>query len=229
MKENIIKKIILLVKELKIKSLWFEKNNEKILIDYKNVSQYDLLQGKISLSKKNLKFFNKEEMNFIIDNFINEEGKYKIILRNGNVIFIDYLTQHSREQFIKRYRLCFLKYKENIKSLNLETFQEIDKIYQKIKKNNKLLFSERKYIDNLILKFLNKSKTLTDKKVGRIRDKKELNKRDTRYKGLTLRLHSYPFLFIISEKKLKTIELYSSNLNLKPLNDITSNKIEKTT
>lgn len=223
---DLINKIMKLTESIKIKSFKIVLNEKETTIDYSNIKTFIKeikdTNNKIIISKKYFKLFDNKEQLLLIENCLSDDFKYKIFTNNEKLILLNSISVHSMEQYIKRSLLFYKKYGSE-KDLSSREFIELKKIYNDSNKLSKkdVLLDNKIYLENLILNKLKSTKVLHETNMGRERDKKEFAKRDNKYKE-SLRLLNHPFLFIINDRNLVTIELFSSSFNVRFLNKKTS-------
>lgn len=214
MKLEIINKIIELTEYGKIKS--FQSNGK--LYDILNIKSFNKTDN-IALSNKYihlLKEFNMDDLKEVFTH----NNDFNLVTSTDKYITFK-LTHHACEQLLKR--MIYI-YVESIKfewSVRMKTIfnDSFDNIIDLLKNNTQDL-NTNPFVINLIKSLLNNSEVFTLDKSGRHRDVKSFIRRD-KENGKTLRYFNHPFLFIIHEDFLKTVELYSSSEDCRHLNKFT--------
>lgn len=226
MKKEVIQKIIDLTKTGKIKS--FHYNNEYV-VDLLNIKLFNLFDGKdIKISKKYvplLKEFSIEE----IRPFLLQEHNFNLITNNKFITFN--ISAHSAEQFLKRMLFIYIESEKFEFSIKMQKVYAnyIDKIIDLLKQIHSKQISietlvKEPVVHELLKIMLSNAESIDTSNLGRRRDKRALNYRNQRYKkfGTTIRYFNHPFMFVVQEDILKTVELYSSSEDCRHLNKITS-------
>jgi len=214
-----------LTKKNKIKSFQVElKDKNEIIIDFlykKNIDTNNISKIKVSTKViKNLNRLNidkKEELinflelNSLYNSKTKKETEFFIKNKNKRNLYFD-LKKHSKIQFVKRFILFANLYYEDLSYSQKKEATEIIKSYEDLEniENNKKL-------DELIINYIEKSKTLNKNSLYRKKDIKHYNKRNNEYDN-TIRVFTHPFIFIFSDNVLKTVELYSSSFKVDILN-----------
>lgn len=213
------KRIIELIYENKIKSV----HVEGILVNKSNIDEYrlKLLYKPIQLSKKYLELFIKTNaVDYVYRTFIKDPKQYVVIIGDSKIIDFD-LSPHAKKQFVRR--LLYVTTDEFVSFvLNhsvMEAFEENKDIWLNILKRN--IYDEL-IIAETMIDIIKTSSVLQPKSINRPRDKREIAKRQEKHDGITNRFVSHPFLFIIHDNVLRTVELYSATADVRTANAVTS-------
>lgn len=217
--EKVVNKIISLVNKCKIKS--FTKNN--IIYDITNIKNFEYQEDDIiKVSNKYihlLKEFYFEEL----APFLNHNNNFNLITYKDKYITFN-LSNHACEQILKRMIYIYVKGNKFEWSVRMQKIYNsyFDIIVEILKnKNTDFDLVNNKYVLDIIKAILKGSKVFTLEKSGRHRDKKSFIRRD-KNQGKALRYFNHPFMFIVQDDYLKTVELYSSSEDCRHLNKETS-------
>ncbi len=214
------RKIIELVDQGKIKTV----HVDGIQVNKQNLAEHRLkiLYKDLQLSRKYLELFIQDNVvDHVYRRYIKDPKEYIVIVGTNKIIDFD-LSKHAVKQFVRRLIVAtqdsYISFAINYnitKAFNDNIDQWIE-ICEKHDYNNPLV------IDAMI-DFLKQSTVLQPKSISRDRDKREFEKRDQKHEGVTNRLVSHPFAFVINDGVLKTVELFSSTADVRTANAVTSN------
>lgn len=228
---NIVNDIIELVQKGKIKSI--NCNNEIIDITNIRTKKDLLLEGDVKVSNKFIPLLNYDFK--YLKEFLTHTNNYNLITNKGKYLTFN-ITYHAVEQICKRLLYIYVINTKFQFSLKLTTWFEnnLDKLVDKIKN-----FKEDKEIDyftsevcniesefdsftyELLDLLLYDSSLLITENSIRMRDRLSFKRRD-KERGKCDRYLLHPFLFVIQDGVLKTVELYSPSIDCRHLNKFTS-------
>lgn len=221
-KIEILKELIKLTKDSKIKS--FHADN--IVYDFQNLEDVDFYKNKqIQISNKFIPILCKTfELEFIIENLELEVNELTLITNDLKYISID-CTAHAFRRFIKRFIYIYLD-EQNKVEFNVEL--------KKILNNNfnyvlNLYLSKSLYkintdynIIEVLKKLLKMSRPFNpEKHTGSHKDQWNFRLRKSEHRNTQMYI-THPFLFIVEDSKIRTIELYSPSLSYSKANKMTS-------
>lgn len=222
-KQIIFNKIYDYVKNGKIKSITI---NNKIY-DLLNIKEYIYNKDdKIQVSNKYIHLL--KEFSFIeLKSFLNHSNNFNMITYKDRYITFK-LSNHACEQLLKRMIYIYVKgnkfeWSVRMQELYNKYFDIILEILKNYLNNQDTDLVNNKDINDILSLILNGSEVFTVDKTGRFRDKKSFIRRDNK-KGKALRYFNHPFMFVIHDDYLKTVELYSSSEDCRHLNKDTSGK-----
>ena len=217
-----------LVKSLKIHSCHIDDK----LVDYKTIDDYTLNEldklyedNKIQVARKYLNELNKQDIDMdIIVKFNNTIGNIYFINQDGKFIDIK-VSSHAVEQLFKR--MLYIYIVQDKFEFNYDTnYIYKNHINDMIDLCRESLTSETDLSNNvlahkIIKKLLNRASIFIPANAKRYRDKQSFIRRD-KQQGDTVRYLVHPFLFVVQDNILKTVELYSNNIDTRHLNKFTN-------
>jgi len=190
-------------------------------VEHSRATEDEIMNAKtLTISKKHLDLFvDSSLVDVVHQNFVEHARDILVVNSKGKIK--DYsISTHAKRQFMRRYyivnldSLMSVHLSENIKK-SFEMLQgEIADILFKQDWDNPLIV-------DLIVSFL---KTATTRQtISSARDQRELARRGNRYANSTYSF-SHPFMFVIVDGTIATIELSSQSLDCRNSNKIaTSN------
>ena len=223
--KRLVEFLISLVKRGEISSI---SVNDKIIdiTNYNTIPIIELIQSKIRVSKKYIHKLVTDEFTLdkVVESFL-EEPPHCYLLTENNKFRSFNVTHHSAKALLYRFIYVYL-----IDDLKFE-LGKLELIYSKylntmcdILENEDLdKLGNNKVIHSLIKELMVKSSLHTIKNSGRIRDIKAFNRRNNQYDNSN-RYFVHPYLFIIEDDILKTVELYSSSFDFRHYNKETKEK-----
>lgn len=232
MRKNIIKRLRTLIEDSKIKSFRFLKDGETKIVNFQNIKQFsdeELITNGTYISKSYVELFrDKFELKDIFENLI--ESPKRFIVESTDRILNFESTNHAYIQFIKRFIVAIkTNYEGEVISVGLkklydDNLEKLLEVYFHYKRNN--AWSEihnDKFITSVIIELLSDAKLFNYANAGRKRDKRHFKRRNLEHGKNSIKMYSHPFLFIINENNyLLTVEAYSSCMDMRYINSITS-------
>lgn len=220
-KVNLLVKLTNLTKEGKIKS--FLKNN--LIVDITNINKIKYKEDDIiKISNKYIHLF-KDYSFEELKPFLNHSNNFNLITHKEKYITFN-LSNHACEQLLKRMIYIYVKGNKFEWSVRMQNiYNTYLDIIVNILKNKEIEFDliNNRYVIEIIESLLNGSEVFTLDKSGRHRDKKSFIRRDN-LNGKAVRYFNHPFMFIVQDDYLKTVELYSSSEDCRHLNKETTGK-----
>ena len=216
-----------LVKDLKIANIHIKDT----LVDYKTIDNYSIADLE-ELVNSNELYIAKKYIPLLVQNgidldlavlFLDKVGTVYLIRNNK---FIEFnVTHHSTEQLIKRMIYIYInsnEYFEINKSLHKIYLEHFNYLVQVFLSNDYKDIGNDVVLHDIIKALLKDSDYHDSESASKLRDKKAFRYRDRKYKN-TNRYYSFPFLFIIEDSLLKTVELYfGDNGDARAINKLTS-------
>jgi hypothetical protein len=224
-KLEVIKEILYLSKELKIKSFHAD---DKVYDFRTNKEPEFFINKKVWVANKYIHLLCETfTLDFILEHLEMQKKDINVISNDLKFISLD-CTIHAMRRFLKRFIYIYLDEQNNfefsskLKSLLNDNFDYVLHLYM----NNSLSNIKKDYyIIEIIKEILILSKTFNpDKNTGRLKDQWNFKLRNQEHSN-TQMYFTHPFLFIVEDGHIKTIELYSPSLSLSEANKMTS--IEK--
>lgn len=213
-KQTIYEDIYKLVKDGRIKSITVDNS----VFDYSNIPE-DGWKYNVYISKKYipmLKQYNISDLN----QFLNSSTYNVQLINNDDKFIAFYTTFHAKKQFIKRFIYLYLMTDrpfEFNQTMNNILEKYFNKFISIVKYNN--LISTDTEVDSCIEDIVLNSVVFKPEKTGRLRDKIAFTRRHNDLSGS--KYFAHPFLFIVNEEHLVTVELYSSSFDFRKINKFT--------
>ena len=220
MKEQITKTIIELTKACKIKS--FTYNGE--VRDFINCTKNMIEPYDIKVSNKYIPLLAKQYELEDLKPFTTQNNNFHVI--KGDKFITFEVSHHSALQFLKRFVYIYLYTQTKFAlSAGMEKLfaNNIDEAITMLIDETFHDIGSNQFIHYLIAEFIKGSKNFDVENVGRRRDTLAFNHRNEQY-DKTTRYFNHPFLFVIDNNTLKTVELYSASLDCRDLNKFTCGK-----
>lgn len=218
-KREFIQYLLELIDSHRIKSF---RSNDNIIDNSINIES--IINTEIRVSNSIVPILcEKFDISFV-GKFLNEKYDITVINDKGKFIGIQ-VTNHSILQLIKRVILIYLEesrfeFNNEIHSVIANNFNNyIDIMISTNWKEEDLLKPQVKELIEVLLKH---SKYFDVSTATRKRDLLAFSKRDSTHNKCS-RYFSHPFLFIVEDNVLKTVELYSDSFDCRHLNKLTSN------
>ncbi len=202
-----------LILNIDIKSCYIDDK----LIDYKSINDYTLeelntflLDDKIKLSKKYIPLLYNKKIN--LDLCVKFTDKVQNVYLVNKNKFIDFnITHHSAEQLVKRMIYIYLhSEKIDLSKHTLNVYNKyLDDLIEMLLNEDidETKLGNNDIIKEIVLQLLKDSEYQDVSSITRTRDRLAFTRRDRIHKN-TNRYISYPFLFIMQDQVLKTVELY---------------------
>lgn len=227
LKNEIIKEILFQVKSSKIKS--FQADGKVLDIsNIRDLQSTDLIQSKILLSNKFIPLicenFDLEEVLSVLS----IEKKDIAIITHDNRFMNINVTFHSTQQLIKRFIYIYIN-NQNKFEFGLQMNELYSKYFSyciNLVLNNKIDdIKKDEVILELITRILKMTKPFSKSNLGRHKDVWNFELRERIHES-ALKYFCHPFLFIIEDGFIKTIELYSSSVSMHRANKFTSDNFK---
>lgn len=218
---KILEKISKLTKECKIKS--FIKND--LVVDFTNINKIEFKEDDIIKISNKYIYLLKEFSFEDLKPFLNHSNNFNFITYKNKYITFN-LSNHACEQLLKRMIYIYVKGNKFEWSVRMQNiYNNYLDIIVNILKNKETYFDliNNEHVIKIVKALLNGSEVFTLEKSGRYRDKKSFIRRDN-LNGKAVRYFNHPFMFIVQDDYLKTVELYSSSEDCRHLNKVTSGK-----
>jgi len=197
-----------------IYALVLNKSISSISIDSINYTYKDIPKdgylGNVIIAKKYISLLQHFNLKDLKEFLAVKDYNIMLITKKNKFIGI-HVTHHSAYNFIKRFIYTYLldtnafEFSSDSNKKFLIYFNEFCNLY---KSGNKLL-GDNKIIIECMEALLFNSVFFDYNSTGRLRDKLAFKERDQIRKD-TIRYISHPFLFVVADEVLKTVELYSS-------------------
>lgn len=220
-KDVIIEDIVTLTKQIKIKSFSFND----IVIDFQNIHEYeDKLYDKDSVIKVSNKYIPLLKYKFNdLKEFMTSDHNFHMINNKEKHLSFN-ITNHASIQLLRRMLYIYIKSDKFEWSSTMKTFfiEHLDDIIALLKESKNIKdFSTNEFLSSTIELLLYNATVFNPDNVGRDRDRLAFARRDKKNQG-TIRYFNHPFMFIVQEGILKTVELYSSSEDCRHFNKETS-------
>lgn len=220
-RKTFIEEIIKCTKDLRIKS--FHADNE--VQDFQNIQKADYyLDKKIQISNKYIPILCETfELDFVLNNVVNKNKDFQLITNDLKFLSLN-ITYHAIKRFIKRYLYIYLNEQNNFEfSIEMQKImnKNFDYILSLYLDTNLSEINKDVTIIKMVGSILKNVKVFNpDKNSGRYRDIWNFKMRINENKN-TQMYFVHPFLFIVEDSAIKTIELYSSSYSMRNANKIT--------
>ena len=223
-KREILLELVSLVKAGTVKSFQVDST----VYDFQNIKKFNIEENMSKVITLSNKYIPELSRNFDLNQILIITGKQvkdiNILNSEGKFISLN-VTFHSMQQLLKRFIYIY--------TINQDKFEfgyVMNSLYKKyfdycmnlvittdineVKKDETLI--------SLTTELLRLSKTFTKKNSGRHRDHWNFDLRQQIHDNTVMHF-IHPFLFIIEDGFIKTIELYSSSIDTHGMNKFTSN------
>ena len=223
-KLEIIKEVINLTYSGKIKSFHIDET----LVDLRGVKSLvpeELLDKKLMISNKYIPLLCENfEIQTVVQHLCNDAKDVTVLTSEGKFLNLS-VTNHSNQQLLKRFIYIYLvnadKFEFGIRMNEIFT-KYFDYCITLILNNEiKSIKKDDTQLINLTKELLRMSRAFTSKNTGRHKDQWNLNVRESIH-DVTTRYFVHPFLFIVEDGHLKTVELYSSSVDMYNYNKFTN-------
>lgn len=219
---ELIKEILRLTKNTKIKSFQYQN----VIYDFRNLEEpMFYLEDKIKISNKYIPLICEDfDLEFVLKN-INITEKDICIITNENKFININVTIHANRRFLKRFIYAYLDEQNNfdfsisMKAIFHNHFNNLLDIYI----NNSLSdIKKDSIIINVIKELLKDSKPFNPLTQSiRHKDMWNFKMRLKEHKNTQMYLN-HPFLFIVEDANIITVELYSPSLSMYHPNKLTA-------
>ena len=220
--KKLVDEIIKGIKTFQIKSI--NINND--IVDITNISNYtiqDLITSRIIVSNRYVEYLvnNGIVLSKVLTVLDNTNPHCYVLTNKGKYLSFN-VTHHSAVALVKRFIYIYL-----ISDLKFELGKKIEFIYETyfndmcdILELNERNIGNNPIIHNLIKDILLYTNIHKLENTGRIRDEVAFTNRNNSHNSCN-RYFTHPFLFIIENNILQTVELYSSSQDFRGLNKFT--------
>jgi len=219
MKDSLKQTIIMKVLSIDIKSISIYKDNKNTVHDYRTINKINFDLDDISISSKYV--VQLVQSGFNIDDVVlllKEKPEFYFITKQ-NKFFSCTLSNHAVIQFLKRFSYIYIindkfEFGKHYEEIYKDYFNKVNDIlinkdWKDVKSNPVVL--DLLYVVMKDIEYHNITST------GRPRDLRAFKERETQHKS-TNRYFSHPFLFIVEDNVMRTVELYSSSLDCRHIN-----------
>lgn len=190
-------------------------------VEYSHATKEQMMSAKtLTISKKYLDLFVASSLVDVVhQNFVEHARSILVVNSKGKIK--DYnITVHAKRQFLRRYYICNLD-----ELMRIHLSENIKKSFELVQDELADILFKQDYENPLVLELMVsflKSAT-TRATISSARDQRELARRGSRYKNSTYSF-CHPFMFVISDGTITTVELSSQSLDCRNSNKIaTSN------
>jgi len=190
-------------------------------INYEKATLEQIQAGEVKISKKYLDLFVESGLVYAIHtNFVESPRTHLIITDKGKIKDFN-ISIHAMRQFLRRYYIC-----NNDEKMKIHLSSVIKNGFDLMKNDITDIIFKNDYMNpdaiDLFISFLKNA--TTNQTISSARDQRELKRRSNRYENSTY-MFSHPFMFVVVDGTIATVELSSQSFDCRNSNKIASTEL----